>query len=313
MLPDATVETSATGWPARWSLSKILDRGLRRRLPVTGTCDVIGWAITGHVFSATAWAPAPVCWVGDFGTDPPLGVTRIDPVHLAAGPRGLTLVPPQELQLTTEEARRLTAALADSLGQQAMGVRMAAPDRWYLCLAGTPGSRWWMPEDVAGRSLLECLPGGDEGAELGRLLNEMQVVLHQQPDNIARRDLGRPEVNSVWPWGWASRPLPRAGSVVGQVRADDPYALGLAALAGVATGDPGSVTADVTGAGFIMPGPRQAEDPRWLEERCGRPLVRALARRRITAVRVITQSGRLFELSCRDRRKFWRRSRRAAA
>jgi hypothetical protein len=311
ILPDEIL-ASAASWPRRWSLSKMIDRGGSRQLNSGRPYDVVGWAVTGHVAATAAWAPAPVCWVADFSNEPPLGAMRIDPVHLAAGPRGLTLIPPGQLDIGEAEAQRLSGALADALRDRAIGIRVGAPDRWYMSLGYAPDGPWRTPDDAAGRNLLECLPGGDDSAALRNLLNEIQMVLHQQADNEARRDRGRPEINSVWPWGWAQRPVPRVGSVVEQVYAEHPYALGLARLADIPTRGAGVPEKDLpAAAAVVVPPTGRAADPEWLETGWCRPLLRALARRRIQGVRLVSESGRIFEVSRKDRRRFWRRSRRS--
>ncbi len=304
ILPEEIVGPGAVDWPRRWGLSRIMDRGRRRQLPLEGAYDVIGWSLTGHVSPTAAWAPAPVCWVADFAGDPPLGAIRIDPVHLAAGPRGLTLTPADGLDINPAEAERLLGAVAESVQPKAVAVRMGAPDRWYMTAAHAPDARWWTPLQVAGRNLLDCLPAGDESMDLKRILNEIQVVLHHQPDNAKRREQGRPEVNSVWPWGWAHRPLPRVGSVVKRVYADHPYAVGLARLAGIEVLEPFDVEKDMTGAAVVIPAGRRRGDPEWLERTWCRPLLKSLARSRISAVRIATESGRVFEIDARHRRQF---------
>jgi hypothetical protein len=312
VLPEATVGPGAVDWPRRWALSRIMDRGGHRQLPVKGAYDVIGWSVTGHVSPTTTWAPAPVCWVADFSGDPPLGAIRIDPVHLAAGPRGLTLVPAEQLDVNPAEAGRLLGAVAESVRPKAVGVRLGAPDRWYMTAAHAPDAPWWTPQQVAARDLLDCLPSGDESIDLKRILNEIQVILHHQPDNARRREQGRPEINSVWPWGWAYRPLLRVGSVVTRVYGDHPYAVGLARLAGIEVLEPFEVEKEMSSAAVVIPAGRHGSDPEWLERTWCRPLLKSLARGRISGVRIVTEAGRVFEIDARDRRKFWRGSRRGS-
>jgi hypothetical protein len=312
VLPEGTVGQGAVDWPRRWDLSRIIDRGRHRQLPLTGAHEVIGWSITGHVSPTATWAPAPVCWVADFAADPPLGALRIDPVHLAAGPRGLTLMPADHLDINPAEAERLLTAVAESLKAKAVGVRLGAPDRWYMTAAHAPDAAWWTPQQVAARDLLGCLPAADESVDLKRILNEIQVILHHQPENAIRREQGRPEINSVWPWGWGHRPLLRVGSVVTRIYADHPYAVGLARLAGVEVLEPFEVEKEMSGAAVVIPAGRHGGDPEWLERTWCRRLLKSLARGRISGVRIVTASGRLFEIDARDRRKFWRGSRRSS-
>lgn len=308
VLPDSTLGSGGAPWPWRWSLSRILNRGRSRRLDLNGVHDVIGWAVTGHVASSATWAPAPVCWEADFGSDAPLGVIRIDPVHLAPGPRGLTLIPPEQLDINPAESQRLVDAVAGALRQRTTAVRAATPTRWYMSLAGAPDFRWKTPRQVSRCNVLECLPSGESAAQLRHLLNEIQIVLHHQPDNAVRREEGRPEINSIWPWGWADRKVPRVGSVVARVYSEHPYARGLAILAGVPVLEPVPDGREISGSGLVMPPAIHAGDAAWVESRWCQPLFRALAKGRVSKLRLLTESGLLIELDTRDRRRFWRRS-----
>jgi len=307
VVPDALL-AGAQAWPRRWGLSRILAGSQRRHLGFSGSHDVIGWAVTGHVAATRAWAPAPVAWLADFQAAPPLGVLRIDPVSLSPGPRGMSMTLSEALDLGAEEADRLADAIATAFRDRGIGVRIACPDRWYMTLPHSPDVPWWAPETVAGGSVIEHLPAGEGGAELRRIVNEIQMVLHEQPDNLARRDRGVPELNSVWPWGWAPRPLPRAGAVVTKVYADHPYARGLAAMAGAATGDPDREIDEPAGAAVVVTPVRRAADAEWLEAAWGGRLKRAVARQRVAMVRLATPSGQVAEYR-RKPRRFLGRSR----
>ncbi len=222
------------------------------------------------------------------------------------------MTPPEALDLGREEADRLGGGIAAAVRDRGIGVRVAAPERWYMTLPHSPDIPWWAPEIVAGASVLEYLPGGDSGAELRRLLNEIQMVLHEQPDNVARRDRQAPEVNSVWPWGWAPRPLPRAGAVVPRVYADHPYARGLAALAGADVSEPTGGSDELAGAAVVVPPTGCDTDPEWLEANWGRRLKRAVSRRQVTKVRLATPDGHVAEYGEQPRLSFRRRKGSAA-
>lgn len=305
VVPDSLL-AGATGWPGRWALSRMLGRSVSRRLGFRGSYEVIGWAVTGHAAATRAWAPAPVGWVADFQTDPPLGALRIDPVCLTPGPRGMSLTVPAALGLDESESARLVQSLAAALRDRGIGIQLAAADRWYMTLPHAPEGTWWSPEIVASGTLMEHLPAGEEGGELRRILNEIQMILHQQPDNIDRRARRAPEANSVWPWGWAQRPLPRVGAIVSRVHASHPYARGLAAMAGVPVLAAGAEADDPNGAGVVVIPEDRETDPEWLELTWGRRLRRAAARGRVGMVRLATPGGRVAEYCPHGRKQFRR-------
>ena len=237
----------------------------------------------------------------------------MDPVNLSAGPRGLTVSPPSTLGITEQEASRIVRSVTDTLEGRAFGLRVADAQRWYGALPDVPDDRWWVPEDIAGEPVLNYLPRGESGTGMRQLLNEIQVILHQTPENLARRERGVVEVNSIWPWGWAARPLTRVGSQVARVIAEDPYAVGLAMLSGTGHGSDVGEPGDLDGGGVIVPDPARVADSAWLERRWCRPLVRALARGRVDRLCLVTGSGRMYEMTRQDLRRFWRKSRRLTA
>ena len=312
VVPDDFI-SSGRAWPRRWALSRVLDRGISRDLGIRRPIDVIGWAITGHASALTEWPPGPVCWRAEFDSEAPLGALRMDPVNLSAGPRGLCVSPPATLGVTEHEAVRIVRAVTESLEGGALGLRMGSAQRWYGALPDVPDGAWWAPQEIAGQPVLDYLPAGDSGAGVRKLLNEIQVILHQAPENLSRRERGVAEINSVWPWGWAARGLTRVGAQVAHAHSEDPYAVGLSTLAGVDhrsdVGGPG----DLDGGGVVVPDPARMSDPAWLEHRWCRPLVRALARGRIDRLGVAVGSGCLYELTRRNLRRFWRTSGRTSA
>ena len=91
------------------------------------------------------------------------------------------------------------------------------------------------------------LPTGEDARRWQRLLNEIQVTLHNHPVNAVREAAGRRTINSLWFWGSETRsaqpddfvagankhlpPQPRPPRAT--VQAADPIARGFARLAGV--------------------------------------------------------------------------------
>jgi hypothetical protein len=64
------------------------------------------------------------------------------------------------------------------------------------------------------------------------MMNELQMLLHDHPVNIAREARGEPAINSLWFWGGGKLP----GTLTPQLNAlysDHPLAMGLAQHAGV--------------------------------------------------------------------------------
>src|SRR5690606_4831505 len=82
-----------------------------------------------------------------------------------------------------------------------------ATSRWYLQLpAETELPEFVDPLDALGADLGDCLPEGAAGRRWRRLFSEAQIVLHNHPFNVQRRDAGLPPVNGLWFWGGGRLP-----------------------------------------------------------------------------------------------------------
>jgi hypothetical protein len=253
-------------------------------------------------------------WLGEaFGVDPlPAGALsageagfwlRADPVHLSVMRDRLVLVP------VTGLARAEAEALVDALNRHFAGThefRVAQPDCWVLRTAPAPLDTLSV-SDMAGRDIDPQLPGGKWPA----LLNEIQMALHEHPVNEAREL----PVNSVWLWGAGELPA-RATGPWRSVTAEDPVALGLARLAGIARRAPARSAEDwldampQDGRHLVL---LEAEHT-LLEEFWFAPLLAALKAGRVGMLSLhAPEAGLSFEIARGDLRRFWRRARTVAS
>jgi hypothetical protein len=184
-------------------------------------------------------------------------------------------------------------------------------------MAGLGEAAWTAPEDALGRDVFDRLPRGPGSGAVRRLLNEIQMVLHDHPVNRARVSRGLAPVNSVWPWGWATGaavpPLRWRGCVYG----DHPYARGLARLAGARAEPAGAPPpADTAPVLKVCDGPLDRLlagdeagaasaladfDAAWCQ-----PLLQALRRGRIEALRILA-GHRCYALRPAAAWRIWRR------
>ena len=263
--------------------------------------------------AATGGDPAEECW------------GRADPVHLRLMRDRLVVVPSAAFSLTDEEA----AALVESLNRHFAGrieLQAVQAARWCARLEHGFALRAQTPLEAAGRDADRALREGGEAAHRwSRLLNEIQMLLHSHPVNLAREQRGELQVNSVWLWGVGA--APRVASSPWQaVSADDPLALGFARLSGARpaplparaalllehTPDEGRhlVVLDALRAPLVLGEmDRYRECIEALERDWFAPLLEALRDGRIGMVtlHVPDALGASFEIIRGDLRRFWRR------
>jgi len=225
LLPDAVLGDTAFDL-ATPALSLLLGRGQRVESAPDWLARAFGLA-----------APLPVAALRKVGAG---GTARetdsaawlcLDPVHWTVEREGVSLDDPARLGLDAEEAAALVAALAPLFAEWGE-LSASAPGRWELRLARSLLLETHPLHDAVGLRVDPALPGGLDGAAWRRLLADAQTELHAHPVNRQRERLGKPVVNSLWPWGQGALPEGvRTG--FSAVWSDDPVLAGLAALAGI--------------------------------------------------------------------------------
>ncbi len=197
--PDQILQCARHAAP---SLIKILQRGqpAADEPSLAGTlCQACG--IKQH----QDWPLAPICAAADdihsaVGA-PPGYWLRLDPVHLEVVMGGLILRPPTSLQLSLDEVHRLIHDINLHWQQEGMQIQANHPTRWYLCLPERPNLHTTPIDQMGGEYLTPHLPRGTDARLFMQRINEVQMLLHSHPVNMARENAGRPPVNGLWAWG----------------------------------------------------------------------------------------------------------------
>ena len=138
---------------------------------------------------------------------------RADPCHLRVEIAGVRMLACGDLALTAEEASGFAATVQLLFDDAGWRFDAAHAQRWYARPdAAHPPIGGDAPEQVLGAYIDTALPQGEAGRATRRWLNELQMALHDHPLNLARRDRGLPEVNSLWlhgdgvaPESWSPR------------------------------------------------------------------------------------------------------------
>ncbi|MBI3776008.1 MAG: hypothetical protein HY273_10725 [Gammaproteobacteria bacterium] len=260
---------------------------------------------------------APVTYGLDHGETPQGYCLRADPVHAAADRDVLRMLDPRTLAIAPPEAQALVATLNAHFAQDGLQFAAPQPQRWYLDLPTDPALRTHPLADAIGASMHDYLPFGTHGKRWQGILNEIQMVLHEHPVNLARGARGELTINSVWFWGGGQTP-PVAQKCWAQVWSDDVVALGLAKLSGVPrTGAPESARAWLNAAVtpgehlLVLPGESRVElagmDAAWFA-----PLLAALKKRVLQRLTLHLVSGAGYSVDTAALKRWWIRRRELA-
>ena len=277
---------------------------------------------------------AAVTRVADMGVIDREWWIRADPVYLEPGHDSLVMH--AGLGLTPEEAGQLAAELNESLAQDGWLLKTPHPERWYLKPPAAAAITTTPLAAANGRNVHPLLPQGSDRKAWHMRLNEIQILLHTSPVNVAREARGLLPANSVWFWGGGR--LPQVGAVRWvQMWSDEPLAQGLARLAGLPSGPllaNGTELLALSGGGeqllvLGLPAPipstglrtglSQADAEAWQTalERLAHgwltPLMAAVHAGTLTELTLLSDTGTSFHYRRRHRWRFWRRPRPLAA
>lgn len=124
-----------------------------------------------------------------------------DPVHFHLMRNSMTLADCVPYDIAMDEAEPLIATLNQHFA--ADGMQFCAPhaNRWYLRLDAVPDIRTHSLVEAIGQDVNRILPQGDDAIKWHGWLNEVQMLLHTHPVNIAREQRGALPINSIWLWG----------------------------------------------------------------------------------------------------------------
>lgn len=258
----------------------------------------------------TNLAMAPLTHLADTGTRDNAYYFRADPVHLAADRDQLVMLPLSALQVQPDEGSMFSQTFNHMYGAEGYWLETPHPERWYL---RSPVSFRCVTHDpalVVGQSVFELMPSGEDGQRLRRLMNEVQMLLHEHPLNQAREKHCCTAINSLWIWGGGRLPESPAVGCIG-VRTDSPLVAGFARFAGSQChGWPAGLDVpSVTVPQLVAVRCTTAAEITTLEERVAAPLLEALRRGNASGILIYPGNGRSYRATPASLRKFWRRRR----
>ena len=264
------------------------------------------------------WPVAPITLAYDGGDAGDHYWLRADPVHLTPQRDRLTLLDTSVLNPGAEDAAELIAVLNRHFAGEGLVFQAPHPARWYLLVPGTPRLATRELTLAAGRDIAGALPAGEDGLRWRRILNEIQMLLHEHPVNQRRESRGALPINSVWPWGGGRR-APVFGQHFSHVAGENTLASALAARAGAEKLTGTALPAASRGTRILVvmetSSARHGDDRAWRQELADMehawftPLLTALRRRELDGLAVVALHPRAcvrFDATRMDLLKFWR-------
>ncbi|HEX7972141.1 MAG TPA: hypothetical protein VF501_07995 [Thiobacillus sp.] len=185
------------------ALQTLLARGNRQPCPAKGVeaalCEALG------ITRQQDWPLAPITLEADGGVAGDAYWLRADPVHLRVMRDRIVLTDCSALDLSQREADALAATISRHFGTE-LSPAPLRPQRWYVRLPHAPRLTTTSLSVAVGRDIDPLLPQGADAMHYRARLNELQMLLHDHPVNLAREARGALPVNSLWLWGGGSKP-----------------------------------------------------------------------------------------------------------
>jgi len=155
-----------------------------------------------------------------------------EPVLLRPDKDRLLLFDSRELSFSIDEATLLARLLTDHFRDEGFRLEVADSHRWYLSPNRAPSLKTHNLGDVFGRNLDLFLPSGPDARRWSSLMNEIQMLWHDSPVNLARENEGKLPISGIWLSGGGALP----GDVscpCDRIYAHHPLAAGLAATTAI--------------------------------------------------------------------------------
>lgn len=274
------------------------------------------------LFEAGPMASGPLALLGAGGEPGEQFWFRVRGVHLRPDRDRLLLFAGAGLRPEPAEADQLQTAFNAHFADRGLALEGVAGE-WFLRCEPPPQVELEPLSSVVGRPLDAHLPGGPDAGRWRALLNETQMLFHDQPCNQQREREGRPVINGLWAWGGGRLVRAPVQSRLAAVHSDAQETRGLARLAGLDAGpEParlgalapwdGTALVELEAAGAALEG--QDLDA-WeaaladLERDWAAPSVAALAGGGLGRLVLDAGDGRARALSPAALRRFWRRVR----
>ncbi|MEO7405089.1 MAG: hypothetical protein ABIU95_15605, partial [Burkholderiales bacterium] len=121
-----------------------------------------------------------------------------DPVNVEVGMDSLAIADRATLAIDRAEADAIVATLAAHFRDIGLQWHAPASTRWYIGQRAAPAITTTPLAQARTLPFAAALPQGADGAQWRSIVNEMQMLLHEHPVNLAREARGASTINAVW-------------------------------------------------------------------------------------------------------------------
>jgi len=156
---------------------------------------------------------------------------RADPVHLRIEQNHIMLADNHIFQISHEEAVQFTDTINHFLADDRIKILPLHPYRWYLCLQSPPEIQTHTLNTATCSNINDLMPTGKDSIAWHKIINEIQMLLHDHPLNQTREAHNQATINSLWFWGGGLFPQSIRSSYT-SVWSDHHFSQALAKLSG---------------------------------------------------------------------------------
>jgi hypothetical protein len=129
------------------------------------------------------------------------------PTNLRVQNDGLTPTEPESLQLTSVEEHSIITIINNHFNHE-IKVYYVTNNLWLIGLNfSLANSKFYPIVDMLGENIDDYLPHGEHNILFSKILNEIQMLLHDLDINKNRKNNGDLPVNSIWMWDKQIMPL----------------------------------------------------------------------------------------------------------
>ena len=132
---------------------------------------------------------------------------RADPVHLQADMDHAILRDSHGLDLSFEESEALIAELNAHFHEDGVQFLMNDKDSWFINISDHEKVSTTPVHDVISRNVYSFMPQGEDALYWKKIMNEVQMLLHQSQVNERREENNKLSINGVWLWGEGNLPV----------------------------------------------------------------------------------------------------------